>query len=114
MSDRYEDLRAFLDRAELSDDRVFAEAVSLVVETFGLPLGELGNALSVSRPTISRWMDGKTAPHPAMREPVRTFARRRLETLARQKKPVHRFGAPRASDPAPAPAGSSERAVRVA
>lgn len=67
-------LRALVVATDLSNDHAFATLVRGLVNDMGMYAGDLGNALSVSRPTVMRWMDGKTSPHPAMREPVRTLA----------------------------------------
>lgn len=72
--ERLQALRALVAAADLSNDSAFATLVGRIVGDMGMHPGELGDALSVSRPTILRWMDGKTSPHPAMREPVRTVA----------------------------------------
>lgn len=72
-------LRKTYFHAKLEDDATFAYTVSQVLKDFGLTAGELGNALSVSRPTIERWAKGKTAPHLKMREPLRTFALRKID-----------------------------------
>jgi hypothetical protein len=42
-----------------------------------MPDNELADALSVSKPTITRWKAGKNLPHDAMRLPVLKF----LESL---------------------------------
>jgi len=78
MNERLTILREFLVGADLSKDDVFAHVVRCAVDDLGLTPGELGNALSVSRPTVERWMGGVTAPHPLMREPIRRFMMRKI------------------------------------
>jgi len=40
----------------------------------------LANKFGVSLPTIQRWAEGKTSPHPIMREHVIKYLKRRMST----------------------------------
>lgn len=44
---------------------------------------ELADELGVSRPTVTRWIQGKNLPHPGMRRPVLKFVIDKLNTKAR-------------------------------
>lgn len=78
MEQRFVILRDFVTRADLSNDDVFAHVVRCAVDDLGLAAADVGNTLSVSRPTVERWMRGTIAPHVAMREPIRRFMLRKL------------------------------------
>lgn len=80
------ELQSFLLQANLADDEVFRTVCCRVSSDLELSSSDLSSALGVSRPTVSRWMCGVTAPHPAMREPIRRFALRRLARLVSMAK----------------------------
>ena len=46
------------------------EAIANLKNYLGYGDSELADALSVSRPTISRWRRGKNLPHKAMRQAI--------------------------------------------
>jgi hypothetical protein len=73
-----EEFKNFIENANLSDDAVFASVVKEILDYFQILPGDIGNSLRVSRPTIMRWKNGVTSPHPLMREPIRRFALRNL------------------------------------
>jgi len=81
---RLMDLRDLVMKSDLSDDAQFSGVVRCALEVMDMVPGELGNALSVSSPTVKRWASGAAAPHPAMRQPVRRYLlRRTASTLLR-------------------------------
>lgn len=73
-------LRDHLEKADLTDDAVYADTVRKVMEVLDLSVSNVACALHVSKPTVSRWARGVTAPHEMMREPIRRFALRTIET----------------------------------
>lgn len=83
MTDMIVMLRDHLENADLTDDAVYADTVRKVMEVLNLSVSDIGCALCVSRPTVSRWARGVTAPHEMMREPIRRYARRMLEERLR-------------------------------
>jgi DNA-binding transcriptional regulator YiaG len=72
-------LHEFLVNADLTRDGVYADAVRKVMEVLDLTPSDICCALHVSRPTVSRWARGVTAPHELAREPLRRFALRTIE-----------------------------------
>ncbi len=108
----YGSLRAYVQKADFSNDAVFTEVVQRVVQELQLLPADVGSALRVSRPTISRWIHGVTVPHPAVREPFRRYALRRIDALVQRDVPDVRVSAPALTGRRPSvpPAGASKTA----
>lgn len=76
-----EAMRAFIEAADLERDDVYSAAVRSVIRGLAIEPGTLGDAMSCSVPTVRRWMNGVTVPHPGMRESLRRYALRRYARL---------------------------------
>jgi transcriptional regulator with XRE-family HTH domain len=92
--ERAESLKQFSAEAHSVDLKVDAEFQRILREAQALletSDQEIADALSVSRPTVNRWMNGKNLPYNAMRKPILTWIGeqlsvkiKRLEGSARQ------------------------------
>ncbi len=63
-------LRTQASKAEAVEDIGFRNVLSQCQILFEMPDQELADVLSVSRPTVSRWIRGKNLPHPVMRKSI--------------------------------------------
>jgi DNA-binding transcriptional regulator YiaG len=92
--ERADSLKQFSAEAHSVDLKVDAEFHRILREAQALletSDQEIADALSVSRPTVNRWMNGKNLPYNAMRKPILTWIGeqlsvkiKRLEGSARQ------------------------------
>jgi transcriptional regulator with XRE-family HTH domain len=85
---RTEELRGLLTRATTLDVRQDAEFQTVMREAPGtLELSEkqIADALSVSRPTFNRWINGKSLPHIAMRTPAVQWLIHELNTRIKNR-----------------------------
>lgn len=55
---------------ELDEDRIFQRVIQAALEDFCFTDMELARVLKVSRPTVTRWKNGKTSPAPRMRPAI--------------------------------------------
>ena len=81
--ERLTELKAFLTRVntvELSDEREFQQILGLAQQLLELADQDLATILDVSRPTISRWISGRTIPYPALRKPIYRWVASQLVT----------------------------------
>ena len=76
---------------DLKDDSAFQFVLREAQGLLELSDQEIADALSVSRPTVNRWIHGKNLPYHAMRKPILSWigeqltARiKRIESLGRQ------------------------------
>ncbi len=53
-----------------TDDVLFAKIVSNAMHFLNLSDRDMAERFSISRPSVTRWRTGVSAPHPAMRRPV--------------------------------------------
>jgi|GEM_PF-1903682 transcriptional regulator with XRE-family HTH domain len=51
---------------------------------------EMGDALSVSRPTVNRWINGKNLPHPVIRKSIAAFIGKNLAGRIKVVSSAHR------------------------
>ena len=56
--------------ADLRNDEKFRAIICACRYVLEMSDAEIGDALHVSRPTVSRWINGKSIPHPMMRKPI--------------------------------------------
>jgi len=72
--------------ADLRDDatfqRVFVDGQALLE----LSDQEIADGLSVSRPTVNRWTNGRNLPHNAMRKPILTWIEQQLAAKIKKLK----------------------------
>jgi len=71
VKDRIEQFREFsrrLDAARLEDDQVFQTLMRDAQILLEMSDSEIANSLSISRPTLNRWINGRTTPHVAIRK----------------------------------------------
>jgi transcriptional regulator with XRE-family HTH domain len=52
------------------DDALFADLVREAMAALELSDSDLARQFGMSRPSVTRWRNGRTAPHPAMRAKV--------------------------------------------
>lgn len=72
-SQRLETLRRFHDGANgisVKDDAQFRAVFAEAQGVLEMSDQEIADQLSVSRPTVNRWKNGKNLPHPAMRKHI--------------------------------------------
>jgi predicted DNA-binding transcriptional regulator AlpA len=92
---RVEELEQFLEDARKLDVRkdadfeMFMREVPRVLE---MSESQIANALSVSRPTFNRWINGKNLPHNAMRKPAVGWVVEQLSTKLKHRKSYSRSG----------------------
>jgi len=56
--------------ADVKDDARFQMMIGACRYVLEMSDQEIGDALHVSRPTVSRWINAKNIPHPVMRKPI--------------------------------------------
>jgi len=85
--ERAESLRKFQAEARSAEirtdsefQRIFREAQAVLE----MSDQEIADALSVSRPTVNRWVNGKNLPYYAMRKPILTWIGEQLTTKIRR------------------------------
>ncbi len=93
VKDRIEQFREFsrhLEAAKLEDDQVFQALMHDAQILLEMSDSEIANSLSISRPTLNRWINGRTTPHVAIRKSAAkwiseqvTARVRRLQTATR-------------------------------
>ncbi len=83
-AERLRGLLNALQTANVADDAAFHNCVSMAFNLIVLSEDELARKFSVSRPSINRWKNGRSAPHPAMRKHVYAWLKRRV-TLELEK-----------------------------
>jgi hypothetical protein len=63
-------LRSDAKGLDVENDEGFSAVLQKTETLFGMSDGDLAEELLVSRPTISRWRNGRNLPHRAMRGPI--------------------------------------------
>lgn len=87
-----------LQAANTEDAKLFRSLLDQGMKLLGLIDKDVSHKFGLSRPSVTRWRNGKNAPHPALRGPVyRWLATRTNVSIARQNKATH----PPPSAPAP-------------
>ena len=64
------DVRARIKAADINEIEIFSHSLREGLESTGMSEKDFAAALSVSPPTVNRWVRGKNAPHPAFRRVV--------------------------------------------
>ena len=64
------ELVARLGVADARNDELFTELFQEAANELGMSDAELAEKLRVSRPTVTRWKEGRSLPHPAIRPPI--------------------------------------------
>lgn len=67
--------------ADVHDDKAFRSVIVHGMEILGLLDKDIAHEFNVCRLTISRWRNGVSVPHPAMREPIYNWLIKRAEIL---------------------------------
>jgi DNA-binding transcriptional regulator YiaG len=84
---RVDELQRFLARinsADLSSESEFRTLMQEVLQLLELSEDELADALYVSRPTVNRWVNGRSSPLPGMRRSVLAWVREQLQRRMRR------------------------------
>ena len=63
-------LLALIERIDKTDDRGFTEVISLMIDNNFLNERDLARFFGTSRPTIRRWKNGDSFPHPLLRKHI--------------------------------------------
>jgi transcriptional regulator with XRE-family HTH domain len=79
-----EDLRGVLANADPQDSELFRDVISAGVDLLSLPLKALADEFGVSPASITRWRQGKNAPHPAVRRLMYGWMSKRIATVLRR------------------------------
>jgi len=64
--------------ADLDSSTAFQSLLNRAQALLEMNDQEIGDALRVSRPTVNRWMRGKSLPHRALRKPIAEWVLRQL------------------------------------
>jgi len=67
---RVSNLQATIRTFDVNEASRFSELLRLAKREFGLTDQEIADHFGVSRPTVSRWIEGSSAPHRAFRPVV--------------------------------------------
>jgi transcriptional regulator with XRE-family HTH domain len=81
MTERIEVLKRFqaeADSADLKVDADFQRILRKAKALLEISDQEIADSVSVSRPTVNRWMNGKNLPYNAMRRPILTWINEQL------------------------------------
>lgn len=73
---------------DLKDKDKFIQILRAAVDTCKLDQNDLSELFETSHTTISRWMNGKTLPHPPYREPIILKLRDRVEEVMQQEEEI--------------------------
>lgn len=73
---------ADLDLSSTAPDANFTKLIQILATKLSMTDRQIASSMRISVPTASRWMNGVTSPHWAMRESVRRFALRYIENLS--------------------------------
>ena len=68
--DSLQELRKVVLSADLDSSTAFQSLLNRAQELLEMNDQEIGDSLRVSRPTVNRWMRGKSLPHRALRKPI--------------------------------------------
>ena len=79
-----EDLRTVLANADAQDSELFRDIITAGVELLSLPLKALADEFGVSPASITRWRQGKNAPHPTVRKLMYGWMSKRIATVLRR------------------------------
>lgn len=73
------DFEMAVNAADPKDATLFAWTMGHCLAILQLTHQEIADALGISRPTITRWISGQNAPHPALRKAVYSWLSKRAE-----------------------------------
>ena len=79
-----EEFQGVLARADPQDPELFRDIVSAGVDLLSLPLKALADEFGVSPASITRWRQGKNAPHPTVRKLLYGWMSKRIATVLRR------------------------------
>jgi len=68
--DSLQEFRKAVLSADLESSTAFISLLNQAQALLEMNDREIGDALRVSRPTVNRWMRGKSLPHRALRKPI--------------------------------------------
>ena len=68
----------FTKQEEITNEQFTTELNSIMSECF-MSVDHVADAIRVSRPTVQRWTQGTSLPHPGMREPIMKYMRKQLQ-----------------------------------
>jgi len=66
--EQFREFSRHLEAAKLEDDQVFQALMHDAQILLEMSDSEIANSLSISRPTLKRWINGRTTPHVAIRK----------------------------------------------
>jgi transcriptional regulator with XRE-family HTH domain len=79
------EFQAGIKKVDLKQDDEFQKLISGAQHVLEMTDGELADALSVSRPTINRWVNGRNLPYNGLRKAVFTWIDRQLTKKIRTR-----------------------------
>jgi len=89
-ADALREFSAEVRRVDFKVDSEFQRILQQAQELLELSDQEIGDALSVSRPTVNRWINGKNLPYNAMRKPVFSWIEEQLVQKVRKIETIRR------------------------
>jgi DNA-binding transcriptional regulator YiaG len=66
--DQFREFHARLESLNLENDEAFQSFMGDARHLLEMSDSEIANSLSISRPTLNRWINGRTAPHLAVKK----------------------------------------------
>lgn len=79
-----EELEAALEAADVQDHALFASLLSDAISLLNLQLKDVAEQFAVSPASVTRWRQGRNAPHPALRRPIYRWLKRRTMLYRRE------------------------------
>jgi transcriptional regulator with XRE-family HTH domain len=83
-----EEFQSVLAEADPHDSDLFRDIISAGVDLLSLPLKALADEFGVSPASITRWRQGKNAPHPTVRKLMYRWMSKRIATVLLRKPAV--------------------------
>lgn len=69
---------------DIRDDEAFMKLLGEGKVLFGLTDHEIATQFEVSRPSVTRWLNGRNAPHPVVRPVIYSWLRKKAKYCLRQ------------------------------
>jgi len=78
--DELKDLEYRASHIDVRDEAAFQEILRDARSVLEMSESQIADALSISRPTFNRWINGRSTPHIAMRTPAITWISEQLNS----------------------------------
>jgi predicted DNA-binding transcriptional regulator AlpA len=83
--DELNDLLVRARRIDVRNDAEFRSVLRDAPSVLEMSESQIADALSISRPTFNRWINGRSLPHIAMRTPAITWLAEQLNSRIRHR-----------------------------